>query len=315
MKTYLFHVGVLLGLLGSIWDPVSAEQKPLGDWQNVASLKPGDRVAVYLKTGGKIAEAFQAYDAGRIVLRSGPIEREKISVVSLPARDTLKNGALMGAASGFAVLAAVSAPVDDFAEGVWVILGAAGAAGGSGIGALLDAGMATPEKVIYACEPQTKAITARRWKLTVASEDVFNWIWNRKVDLMLKDGTYLRGQVERGDQHNITMRVEDSSTDALKGVQQILSTSISTVVYREKLNGSRVAAVIGGAFAGLFLGAIAGLATSDAANEGPRAAGGGIAGGLAGTMTGLGLSELNWREITLVVRPTPGLSNAVPMMH
>ncbi len=202
-------------------------------------------------------------------------------------------------------MAATTAPVEDFAEGAWVIFGMIGSAGGAAIGGLLDAGMATPEKIIYALEPQT--VSSRRWKLTVPPEEVFNWIWNRKVDLMLKDGTYIRGQVEKGDQQSIVMRVSDASLDSLKGGQQIPSTSISTVVYREKLDGSTAAAAVGGGLAGMFLGAIGGLASSDASNEGPRSAGGGIAGGLAGTLTGLVLSERNWREITLIVKPAPDL--------
>ena len=304
MKVYFFRAGIFLWLVVNVWVPVSAQGKRWEDWQNIAAVKPGERVAVYLRSGGRIAEAFHGYDAERITLRSGSIEKDRILVVTLPAHDRLLNGALIGAAAGFAVMAAATAPVEDFAEGAWVIFGVAGAGGGSGIGALLDAGTGTPEKIIYASGPETGAISSRRWRLRIPPEGVFNWTWNRTVDLMLKDGTYIRGQVEAGDQGHVVIRINDSSLRSLEGVQRIQTVSISTIIYKEKLKASTAAAVLGGGFAGLFLGAIGGLASSDAANEGPRAAGGGIAGAVVGTVTGVALSERNWREITLVVKPS-----------
>lgn len=80
-------------------------------WGNLSTLKEGDRVALYLKSGRRIEDDFRIYYDHQIVVSSGPVARDAVAVVTNVPADRAGDGALIGAAAGFAVIAAATAGV------------------------------------------------------------------------------------------------------------------------------------------------------------------------------------------------------------
>ena len=174
---------------------------------------------------------------------------------------------------------------------------------------MFDAGLAAPEQPVYIRPAAGQAAsTARRWHLTIAPERVAGWIAGRRVEMMLTDGTYLKGTVARADTRSIEVAVGDSSEKSYRKRRVEVSVDrLAAVTYRENVGGNRFAATLAGALTGLCAGALAASApASDSADEKPLVFGGG-AGVMAGGLTGFGLARhYNSREITLsVVRSRP----------
>jgi len=119
---------------------------------------------------------------------------------------------------------------------------------------------------------------------------------------MLRDGTYVRGKVLNGTETSLDMEVQESSRQKLQGNASVETAEVATVIFRQKLGGSTVAAATGGAISGFWAGALAALGASDNANEGPAIAVAAVGGALGGlSLAAAGISHMNTREITLVV--------------
>jgi hypothetical protein len=236
------------------------------------------------------------------------IKRESVVAIARAPKERLVDGVLTGMAVGGGLSFGYGAALaeDDFSRGdVAAVAGTYGIAAGAGIGALLDAGFAVTEKPVYIkTAPGLPVSNARHLNLPVPAPKVANWVRGRKVELMLKDGTYLKGAVRGADEQTLELAVRDSSDKSQKGKKLSLPLErISAITYRESIGGNRAAAAVGGALAGLFSGI--GLSTAidyDAADEGPLVAGAAI-GVTLGTLTGVGVADHhNSRQVTLSVR-------------
>ena len=174
-----------------------------------------------------------------------------------------------------------------------------GAAGGAGIGALLDAGIAKPEKPLWIRPaPGLAASTPRHLNLGVRASALSGWLARRKVQMMLADGTYLKGKIVGGDEREIVISVSDSSVEGRKGrTETIPADQIATVIYKENIGGNRLSAAIGGGLAGSFIGPL--IASAGDLNGAGVGLGLGLVGG---TLTGFGLAQHNnTREVTISV--------------
>jgi hypothetical protein len=270
----------------------------------VREIVPGTRVAVYLENGGRMAQIFTGASATELFLDVGAFPRDQVVAVATAPADRLLNGVLTGAGIGAGVGLGYAAALSDgnlsrTSAGIGSVYGVAA---GAGIGALLDAGIATRERPLYlrgSASPPSGAF--RHWQFDVRVPAVHRWISGRNVELMLRDGTYVKGRVLRGDSGAIRIAARKASDKTYAGRETEISTDrISTVYYRERIGGNRFAATLGGALAGLFSGLLIG--GSDSESETGVIVGAGL-GLVFGTGTGLGVAEhYNLREFTLRVK-------------
>ena len=273
-------------------------------WSRVREVAQGTRVAVYLENGGRMVQIFTGASATELFLDIGAFPRDQVVALATAPVDRLLNGVLVGAGIGTGVGLGYAAALSDSdlsrtAAGIGSVYGSAA---GAGIGALLDAGIATRERPLYlrgSSSPPSGAL--RHWQFDVGAPTMHRWISGRKVDLMLRDGTYVKGRVLRGDSGTIRIAARKASDKGYAGRESEIPTDqISTVYYRERIGGNRFAASLGGALAGLFSGLLIG--GSDSGSETGVIIGGGL-GLVLGTGTGLGLAEhYNLREFTLKVK-------------
>ncbi len=269
-------------------------------WQALSEVKPEAPLLIYLKNGGRMKQRFISYDQSRLVTDIGEIARKDIAAISLFRPERLWDGTLRGGAIGTGALLIPLAAYGDGTDG------AAGAAvigflAGAGLGALFDAGVAKPDKPVFVDSPQSESASTRRWSLKVPHENLAGWLRHQRVQLMLKDGTYVRGTVVKGTETSLEIDVRESSRQGLHGNASVNTTEIGTVIFRQKLGGSTAAAAAGGAISGFWLGAVAGVGNGDS-ESGPRIIVGALGGALAGgLLSGFGISHMNTREITLVV--------------
>lgn len=282
-----------------------APERTLADWDSLEQLKPGSRVAVYLENGGKMIQKFQGFDPERVVLDIDGVPREKIVAVAEAPEDKPLNGVLIGIGSGVGVglgsAAAFHAEEGGDFGPIAAWLSIYGVMGGAGSGALLDAGMATPEKPVFMRGNSGPAREWKRWTLHVPALQVLGWVSGRKVELMLQDGTYVQGKVVGGKNGTLRVDVDDSSRkDYEDRILEFTADQLGAITYRERTGGNRASAGFGGGIAGFFIGGALGMPFSDAADETGIVLGFG-GGSILGTLIGLGLAEhYGAREITLV---------------
>jgi len=269
-------------------------------WQALSKVKPEATIVIYLKNGGRMKQRLISYDQDRLVTDAGEVARKDIVAVSLFRSERLWDGTLRGGAIGVGTMMIPIAAYDEGSDG---LAGAAliGFLGGVGLGALFDAGVAKPDKPVFV-NSEIEHPSLRNWTLKVPREHLAGWLRHQQVNLMLKDGTYMRGRVVACTNASLQVEVRESSRQDLHGNVSLDTTEIGTVIFRQKLGGSTAAAATGGAISGFWVGAVAALGASGAADEGPgiavAALGGALAGGL---LAGSGISHMNTREITLVV--------------
>jgi hypothetical protein len=296
----------------SIAGAAPAQSQPDGPpemWRELRKLAPGTRVAVYLENGGRMVQTLRSVTDDEIVLDVGSFRRREVVVVAAAPTDRLLNGVLTGAAIGIGVgLGYVAAFRDDGDFSGASAAGGAiyGLAVGSGFGAMLDAGTATPDRPIYLRSSPAPAAGGRHWKLEIPAAHLHGWITGRKVELMLRDGTYLKGRAATGDEQSVRIAVSGSSNRSLRGREaDIPASQVSTVYYRVRIGGNRFAAGLGGALTGILTGVLLG-AFHDNDQGGQHPIGIVIGGGLGvllGSTTGLGVAEhYNLQEITLLVK-------------
>jgi F0F1-type ATP synthase assembly protein I len=303
------------GRLKSIGLPTTSTQPgtpidsgPVGNWENLQQLKPGTWVAVYLENGSRMVQRFRTVTDSQLVLDSDGIDRGRVVAVALPADDRLRDGVFvgscLGAGMGIGWGSVFSEDSADFSAAAATAGLLYGLAVGAGVGTLLDSGMATPEKPLYMRGGVGKALMpARNWTLKVPRHQLSQWVAGRKLELMLRDGTYLKGRAIEGTDSEIELAVTDASEKFYRGRKtRILTELISTVAYRENIGGNRLAASIGGGLGGVFSGALLGMSMDQDSDAKPLVIGASV-GTLVGSTLGLGLAEhYNWRHVMLVVQ-------------
>lgn len=256
------------------------------------------RVAIYLDDGRRLESAVPDRIRLSAVLRNGGLASDRVVAVAAVPRDRLLDGVLVGMGAGAAISQGFGAAVDDsdLSAGLRAVGAAYGLAIGAGLGAMLDAGIAKPEKLVYARSAGlSTASGSRRWNLALPPGGLAGWLRGRKVDLMLRDGTALSGKVVGGDERSVELSRRGRSTS-------IESAAVSTVIYRENVGGNRFAAALGGGLTGVVNGVMLGGLTDD--DDAAGIVVGGAVGTLVGTAVGFGLAQHeNWREVTLTIRP------------
>jgi hypothetical protein len=115
-------------------------------------VKPGDKISVVDVTGRETRGRIAQLSGARLILddAAGPVQLSEAQVARISQRrsDSLKNGALIGAAAGAAYFATMMAIMSQFSDGGDVIIPSAisgavlvvgmGAAAGAGIDALIS---------------------------------------------------------------------------------------------------------------------------------------------------------------------------------
>jgi hypothetical protein len=280
--------------------------KPPGTvWPGLEQVKAGDTIAIYLQNGRRFEHLLRGPDAA-VDLDLNGIKREHVVAVSRVRRDRLLDGVLTGMAAGTGVGLGYGKAMseDDLSAAVAAAGAIYGIAGGAGIGALLDAGFASPESPLYVRPAHGLAASSRkRWNLPVSAPELAEWIVGRKLELMLKDGSWIEARVKSGDTRTLELDIRDSSDKSRKGkTETVASENVAAVTYRENTGGNRASAAIGGGLTGFFTATLLASSFDDAADEKPLVIGAGL-GLLLGTVTGFGLAEHhNCREVTLSVR-------------
>jgi hypothetical protein len=275
-------------------------------WPAAGQIQPGERIAIYLDSGRRFEHIVVGPDAGTDLDMNG-IRRDDVVAIARAPKERLIDGVLVGMASGAGVAMGWGAKLaeEDFSGDVAAVSAVYGVAAGAGIGALLDAGFANAEKPVYVRPaPGLGASSPRKLNLSISPVHVGNWVRGRKVELMLEDGTYMKGTVRSAVDRVLELAVRDSSDRSRKGKTLSLPVeSISAITYRENVGGNRASAGFGGALTGFFTGTLMGGSIGyDSADETPLVVGAAV-GLTLGTLTGLGLAEhYNWREVTLSVR-------------
>ena len=291
----------------SVPEPAATTPEPEWDgapeeWKALNRLKRGTRVAVYRKDGRVSRESIRYATPQEILLESHSVPREDVLAVARVPKDSAWDGTAIGlgigAALGLAtgVAADATEDVDPLPMTIW------GALWGAGPGALLDAGIAKKEEMVYRREPETLSVPDD-WTFTVTPNNVARWVTGRKIDLMLADATYFSGKVVQGDGDEIEVEVKDSSREDKKGTRTRIRTgAISTINFTENRGGNLAVAAVGGALAGLLMGGTWG-SLAEFPNEGIGTVMAGGLGAVVGASVGGGLAYHNKRrEVTLVVQ-------------
>jgi len=291
----IFALIILASIL--MTDPSRGQTDP---WPPLSGLQPDSTIMIYLKNGGRMKQRLISYNQDHLVTDVGEISRKDIAAVSLFRQERLWDGTLRGGAIGVGTLLIPLSGSDPGADGA-AAAGVIGFLAGAGLGVLFDAGVAKPDVPLFVDTPG-KQPSLRNWTIRVPHQQLAGWLKRQRVHLMLKDASYVRGTVVDGTETSLQIDVRESSRQSLEGNASVDTAEIGTVIFRQKLGGSTAAAATGGAISGFWAGALAALGASDAANEGPgiaiAALGGALGGGL---LAGSGISQMNTREITLVV--------------
>ncbi|GAB4253296.1 MAG: hypothetical protein Kow00109_28940 [Acidobacteriota bacterium] len=206
--------------------------------------------------------------------------REEVAAVAVIPEDSNWSGVAVGAGAG-GILGLLGASTDeDMSAAFW---GLVGLGAGALAGALIDEGVRDAERLVYAAgQPE---VEPRRWRIEVARQDLGAWLQDRRVHLMLRDGSYIDADVEGAQGSNLMVKVREvEGPFAGRGTNGIPLEEIASVIYRERTRGSVPAAAVGGAVGGSLAGAwVAGL-VGDVSGDESRALGGGIAGGVIGIL-------------------------------
>lgn len=295
-----FAVGLASQQSGVLFDTASP-----ASWAALSSVPSGTPVLIYLKNGARRQETLLRVTDQEIVTHVGTILASDIAAISEFRSERLWDGALRGGVIGIGAAAVSTASAEPVPGSTWLVTTGLGFVVGMGFGALFDSAVAKPDKQIFLDAPPGSARSGiRHWTLKVRPESLSAWVLGKNVHLMLKDGTYLRGKVTSGNESSIVIALREASGGAREKEDRTVGVSeAGTVIVREKLGGSTAAAAVGGGLAGFWGGAVAGAFSGNGSDEGQRALIGAGLGTLLGTTAAVvGIDELNWREITLVVQ-------------
>ncbi|RPI24323.1 MAG: hypothetical protein EHM61_17425 [Acidobacteria bacterium] len=276
-------------------------QTQTASWEALANLKADTPIVIYLKNGGQMRQQFVSSDAASVTTDAGPVARSDISAICLFRPERLWDGTLRGGAIGVGTMLIAVASYDDRGEDAFIGTVPVAFLAGCGLGALFDAGVAKPDIPVFVDTPGTsRPPSLRHWTIRVPAAQLARWLKRERVQLMLKDGTFVRGMVREATETSLQIDVAESSKQGVKGETAIPTSEIGTVIFGKKMGGSTAAAVTGGAIAGFFSGVVAGV--GDGSNEAPAVLVGATIGTLVGAAAaGWGIDRMNTREITLIV--------------
>lgn len=281
--------------------PAAVVASRVDDWNSLGLVAHDTPVEVHLDNGSRSVQRFRGFSASQIDLETGSIERPRVAAVVIVARDRLLNGALIGAATGAATGVVLAAAYSDSDLELGASSAVFSSAVGAGLGALFDGGLATPGRAVYLKGDNGSPLEKRdNWTVEVRPDRLIGWVQGRVVEMMLRDGVYLKGRIAAGDERSLTLEVRDSSDSKLKGrLLTVTVERIGTVAFRENIGGNRLAAGLAGGISGFFLGSTAGIVSE----SGAAAVVGASLGILLGTGTMLAVAQgRNGREVMLVIR-------------
>lgn len=149
----------LLAALAVSIPSLAAAQEPTGAFDQLDTrLKPGDTIWVTDAQGREIKGTLRDLSPAFLRLDAEGATQEfqaaRVGTVQIQPKDSLKNGALLGAVVG-CVLGALSCGAnpecagDESGGGVAAALGILGAGAGAGIGAWIDSAMKPPRLTVY----------------------------------------------------------------------------------------------------------------------------------------------------------------------
>ena len=138
-----------------------AEAQSLSFDRLALQLNQGDRITVTDRDGQELRGRIVDLSSSTLSLQTGGLRHDlaggDISVIRRRERDSLKNGAAIGFASGVAVLVGLFAPDGDLPPAGFMILGSLFGAAGAGIGAGLDA-LHEQSRVVYRTAPSNRRL-------------------------------------------------------------------------------------------------------------------------------------------------------------
>ena len=141
-----------------------AEAQSLSFDRLALQLNQGDRITVTDRDGEELRGRIVDLSSSTLSLQTGGLRHDlaggDISVIRRRERDSLKNGAAIGFASGVAgvaVLVGLVAPDGDLPPAGFMILGSLFGAAGAGIGAGLDA-LQEESRVVYRTAPSNRRL-------------------------------------------------------------------------------------------------------------------------------------------------------------
>ncbi len=137
------------------------------------------------------------------------------------------------------------------------------------------------------CEPQRSLKTSGSGNntLQVSPESLGSHILNQNVELMTRDGTYVKGKVLRTSAEEITLKIKKVEPKNRISGQEATLRPVDIAVINMKKSGSRVWPITLGIFGGLMAGGAVAGATTDG-DSGGSAVGGLILGAMAAGATG-----------------------------
>jgi hypothetical protein len=246
-------------------------------------------------------QLFKGFDADSIRTDVGAIARREVAAVSLFRRERLWDGTLRGAGIGAGKAVTMTAGLGGMKED-YAVAALLGSLTGAGLGALYDAAVARPDIPVFVNSPagQPRPLT-RAWQLRVARDELGGWVAGKDIQLMLKDGAFLRGKVSDVGEGKLSMQVKESSDPSLKNERlEVEIARIGAITLRERMGGSLAAGAVASGLSGFWLGASAGASASAHSNDQSSVLVGAGVGLAAGIVGAIGLDRVNFREITLL---------------
>ena len=124
-------------------------------------LDQGDPVTVTDSDGRRLRGRIVDLSASTLALEADGLRRDlsrgDVSVIQRRERDSLKNGAAIGFASGVAILVGLIVPDGDLSPTGFMLLGSLFGAAGAGVGAGLDAPQ-EESRVVYRAAPSNRRL-------------------------------------------------------------------------------------------------------------------------------------------------------------
>jgi hypothetical protein len=120
-------------------------------------------------------------------------------------------------------------------------------------------------------ESQRNLPTSGKNTVRVTADSLGALLLNRKLELMTKDGTYLKGKVIAADTNSITIRVDEAEpASRISGREATVRSTDISVVHMKKAGSPALPIVLGivGAFAAG--GPVAGMTDPDASDKGAQ---------------------------------------------
>ena len=273
---------------------------PMRSWLSLSRIEPGTPLVIYLTNGARRTEKLKSVDAVGLTTHVGFIPRGDIAAVTEFQKHRIWDGALIGAGIGASALTAGVASEAGSEDGMTASL-IFGSLVGAGLGAMIDAGTARADKPAFIdSDASSPASSIRNWTVKLRADQLSGWVADQKVQMVLKNGVFVKGKIVEANPSELLIDVEESSGSQAPGNNVVIATrDIGSLFFRENLGGSMAAGLFGGGLAG-FLGGLGGAALGvDSAGAAAGISALSTAGGM--TASALVMSKLNHRDVTIVV--------------